>query len=266
MMGIRVNKMIGYGLTNLSYETIGEYKTVQMTDPRIDWNVLNDEDAIDWKAKSFIKWMKKNKTLLKEQYDKEYFGVVPNIDVEIQMLELAMKNRVTAFKKEHMYHCIVHEPEFGLPNVMMFIAPDQFKHWHRHDDSIDYEEEGKFHESKPRVERLSGGIFPYLGNIIRIRKPKEPLDEFYIEKHARAGTTDTFGPLSIGPGDYAFLVGTWDRKQKPKATGYALEHFKNDFRPHVPLSIIALILWSGAYPNPQAIIDDLRPYLYVYWR
>lgn len=248
-MGIRVHKMVGYGLDDLRYRATQH--GVEMIDDRVDWKAFRERYYnTESSPEQFIQWMRENEGMLREWNGREYPGLAdpPGIEIDIRLLELGF--REAGSRPTEVWSCVEHNAEYGLPNVLVLIPLGSYRQWFRFDDTLDYEEETRFHDSQSRVRRLPGcGIFPYNSNLIRFR-----------------GADKEKTVPSIPPSEYAQLVGTWDPKLPPLASGETLEHLKNDFRPKIPLEVIALALWSGIFRDPRSILDDLRPMLYVCWR
>jgi hypothetical protein len=47
-----------------------------------------------------------------------------------------------------------------------------------------------------------------------------------------------------------------------------LRHLLDDWRPRVPLGVLALVEYLGCFPDafgPVGIVNSLRPMVYVYW-
>jgi hypothetical protein len=71
-------------------------------------------------------------------------------------------------------------------------------------------------------------------------------------------------------GEYNQLIGNWGASIGPLLKDeLALKHLREDWRPRVPLSILALMEFMGCFPDPaspDSMLNSLRPMVYVYWR
>ena len=258
-MGIRVNKVIGYGVKNLKYRR--RKWSVTMTDPRVDWKKLEAKREQAWgmDQDKFKKWVIRNLRWLRELYQREN----PCYQFKPKDIKFALDLMLVLEAKWRLDKCVVHDDEYGSPGVLV-IKPPHCGDWHRHDDIIDYVEETEKFRQRGRTVMLSGaGIYPYSSGWVRFRDP--PKGMFEKGKLPFCTARDAKGPVSISPGDYNQLVGKWDPKQKPWAKGEILKHYKNDWRPSLPFSLVAVVAWFNCFDDIEAFIDDLRPMLHVYW-
>ena len=280
MMGIRVHKTIGYGLHDLTYK---RGRNPVMTDPRVDWKKfqkgMDDKGEVKWPA--FLRWFRKHEEEVLRLYRREFPGdpsgermwswSASTFEQDIRVMG-RKDNALVRQSPPSPASCVHWDNEYGIPSVMLFVPPE-CTGWHRYDDSIDYiEETDRSGLNGPRnhYRLLKGsGIYPYNNGMIRFRDPK-PKPKLYpkpfITTPNRAGTrADSKGFTMLPASTYNRLVGTWAKGQKPMTKGPLLRHFKEDWRPQVPFSIIALLLWLDVFPDVEQVIDDLRPMLYVTW-
>ena len=271
-MGIRVNKVIGYGVKNLKPD-----------DPRIDWDELRHptrrERRWDKSMSSFFRWLKRKKVQerLFELNLREHPGMDKGMErwlrSDVGFLIENTKDQMKRHSTSWLYirggpsACLIHDGE-GRENVMVFLQPNH-PDWHRHDDIMDYYEEHGRDGPSVRVTDLTkrGGIYPYNAAMIRFRKPST---DFYEESRPFkvGGDTriDDHGLVSMGIGTYNQLVGRWDPKMKPLAKGKFLAHLRRSWRPRVPFGVLAVLLWhKDCFTDLEAFIDDLRPMIYVWW-
>lgn len=146
-MGIRVNKLIGYGLTDIQYDKY------TMTDPRIRTDsILFDWDNPDFEdAEAYLKFL--------ETVDDGKF--------ELQMYRTlsTVENLADKYKFNDPRHCFHWGPEYGMGNVL---AIRDFTHVdsHRSADIIDWVEEtyvGIDGSQVNWVRELPDGPFPHNG-------------------------------------------------------------------------------------------------------
>jgi len=278
-MGIRVHKVIGYGVTNLKFKEEGGRRA--MTDPRIDWTKWQSlqEDRYATTVPQFLAWVLEHKAEILELHAKEDPRKGSSLSDADVVWEVEMTKRL--MDQPGFLHspadCVIHTMEGGDPGVLLFVPPASYPSWHRRDDTMDWIEETQCYGQKMRVRRIpDSGIFPYNGFWIRHRKPGQCFlakpDEPPPPMDRVGNCFDDWGPTRLHDETYAILTGRqgirgWSRADSkcPVAKGGLLRHLKQDFRPPVPLGVIALILWLGCVKNPAKLIDQLRPLLYVYW-
>jgi hypothetical protein len=274
-MGIRVHKVVGYGLTDLTFEEDEKRYSKTMTDPRIDWKRIRKKSERMWETgpRSFMMWMKRHWETILQLEAEERRVPLEKVKEFSLICPILLKDFFKRHKSWNLGNCVVHEDEFGLPNVMVFIPPSQAHHgsggWKRHDDTIDWIEESHVHQARARMMELPCcGIYPHDHLMVRFRDPKPGL----WQPGERAGISglklDADGlPTAMASGDYNMLVGRWDPgKIEPMAKGELLEHLRNDWRPTLPSELMAVLLWlKDCFNDFEAIRNSLRPLLYVYW-
>lgn len=269
-MGIRVHKSLGYGVTDLSHTRTGRYKGLpKMTDPRVDWGKLKDkqEEAYETDKTKFLEWCFQHADRLKALQVREHPGSPPvcfNIESDLRFLE-----RYTWKAGWTVGYSLEHDTEFAIPRVFLVIPPEMCQSWSRYDDIIDWVEETDKHHQRKRVVRVQGsGIYPYNGYWIRFRDPPKK-----IQADLRA--VRPFGPCCLGDekgwtaltaSNYARYTGTWDSGYGEATTkGLLLKHLLDDWRPQLPLGVLAVLAWFDCFPDLEGFIDQLRPLLYVRW-
>ena len=275
-MSIRVGKVVGYGVQDLQH-TRGYCPT--MTDSRIDWGKFYDykEKQYDVTPLQFINWMRKHQDELVELHKREFPGgedrYDPSMyfDFDIKLLERAVRSKKRRKNIPRPSYCIIHGTESLNPRVMVIVPISSYTSWSHYDDILDWIEETDTKHQRNRVRLLKHhcGIFPYNNRMIRFRDPKKGIfknfdPRKYIGMEGVAADGKGFTILSSG--EYNRLIGGWDfGRIPPILKGAALKHFVEDWRPPVPMEVIALLLWTGAFPNLTEFINNLRPMLYVYW-
>jgi hypothetical protein len=264
-MGIRVHKVIGYGVDDLQHD--GR----RMTDPRIDWGRLQKkmDKAYDIDAEAFLKWCVRHKREIQLMEESEggrvHWKNLP------WLLEESLKRMI----KDKFYwtlgSCLIHDEEFGIPGVMLFLPVDS--NWKRYDDTIDWVEETACHKQESRVVRLEhgceSGIYPYNGFMVRFRDPEPGImaDEMgdilrkWVE-HCGPGVSksDDKGFTFLSARLHEQLMNTKQENRK------LYDHFRNDWRPMMPPELMPVLLWfKDCFTDLKALTDSLKPLLYVYW-
>lgn len=126
-MGIRINMIMGYGLDDVIVNENNYY----INDPRFNKKgYLGDQRDYTGKKytrRGFLKRLKREIDKEGEEYSFDKIG-----------LRLVHFSILKDHKDLEMHHCIFHNGEYGLPNVVCFVPPSETKYWMRHDDVLDY--------------------------------------------------------------------------------------------------------------------------------
>lgn len=240
-MGIRINKFLGYGLTDVQ---VVDY---QIADPRFSsksW-VFTGEDEPS--LNDYFDWL---------QHER---GDVRDIG-HITLDTMAARHRDkwdNELRRRWIRHAFAWTPEYGLSNVFA-MQPVSETRWSRHDDTIDYTEETWLRppeeQQMARVQVIPGCLYPHMG---------------YMDKR----TGDRFSDEKIYPW---VRFNNRDRKEdKPddSAVEEALAQIAGleshtqaleVVRPVVPQEIRDLAEFSGIFTDPLTW-RELQPMLYVYW-
>lgn len=274
-MGIRVSKHLGYGVADLKGSE----------DPRWDHDRLRSmerRDELECNLTGFLEWLEKPEVGEKLMDLAEYEGWGMGRERGKYFTETTefflMRERIKDLIKKKVYwsgwSLYRHYTEFGLPNVLL-LQPAEHQDWSRRDDIIDYYEES----FEPRVTLLKDrtGIYPYDGFMKRFREPSPEVAERLnqatklLQSFATHTQKDREGANIDGllGGDYNQLVGRWDPKLPPLVEDPLIrEHFIQDWRPRVPIGILAGMLFLDVFPDlksPDSMLNSLRPMIYVYW-
>jgi len=231
-MGIRVHKVLGYGLSDIKVE---KYSLV---DPRFTlqggaWDYFLELLAYDIKPEEYIYWLRHD--LLKR--NEEELASVGIHDTIMLRLLLGESKRRKKFKNSlKLEECLTHQSEFGFPNVMLFTPPDYLEEWVQCDSTMDWVSETYEHSQENRILALPG-IYPY--NSLQNK--------------------DGIVPNSIE----AQVL--YDQRQAAFEKGKL--HEIKDTWPEIPPSVIAYILFLGIFREDvfSEVVTQLRPYFYVYW-
>lgn len=266
-MGIRVHKVIGYGIDNLRTVRRDKYHR-DVADERVlaagstkakPISILRYREE-ETSGEAFAKWIESNMATLVPLVEREY-GPLGELDHNHGRVVLKRRNGTSAknarsqaeanlrlaamFVSEKndltsVMNCVHHCTEGGLRNVVVFQIPNEPTHYRR-DDMIDHVEEQNEDGLISRVERLRGGIYPHIGDVVLPGKAR------------------------LSSRDFGMAVGTWSKSMRPVITDRAeRRNMLARWRPPVPAALIALVVWLEP-KDPIALIDALRPLLYVYW-
>ena len=148
-MGIRIHKILGYGIVNLNTKQIDEYST-HLDDPRINPNgILGENSSNDsFTEEGFVEHCRER---IK---DDEHFDLI----------DLHLLFEDGEYKKTNMYwyNILTYDSEYGKPSVLCITHPG-LKDWYRFDDVIDYYEEYPKNRFSPEsyADVLTVPIYPF---------------------------------------------------------------------------------------------------------
>jgi len=147
-MGIRVHKAIGWATRKAKISEETSEMLYAMDFPK------------------YLKWLRKNKDAVAAATpapkDTRYSRESPLSNVSLY-IAIAAEHK-PAFHS--MSQCVMHDPEFGLKRLTLFIDPLEYKSWFRYDTTLDWIEETERHSQRPRFHKVTHGLYPYaLGQI-----------------------------------------------------------------------------------------------------
>lgn len=256
-------------------------------DPRWDYAGYRPEEAgdpaLDCTLAGFIQWCESNKERLEAIAVGE--GISPHSHF---LLVEGLKDRLRKKDSYQTSPCsaLSWDSECGLKNVLLFTPLEHAHEWIRHDDTMDYYEEQGKEGLRTRVTPIKGfsGIYPHDGTVKRFRLPTREVssklsaatDTLQIFHHAykvqHGGTPELVDGAAVdrmGGESYNGIVGAWRaRHHRSFMDEEVLAHFQEDWRPLVPLGVLAIIEYLGCFPDafgPNGIVNSLRPMIYVWW-
>lgn len=251
-MGIRIHKVLGYGLVDV------KTKSGKIIDKRFnpDCHLVDktkEEDLGNSKEK-YLKYCEENLNNVSDSYD---------IKWEIKHLNDSNWD---------VYDSITYQSEFGLPNVLCFTPAHYQKHWKRYDDILDmYQESAITNKTRnycaSRIDLIDGSIYPYIGT--------------YIDKRTGSIVKDGIDFIQIN--NFVLDRKKIQRKKRIKDNcaidlqmqnrlhevalklGFESEEsaFEN-LRAKQPDSVVALFKCFEIFED-ESTIRDLIPILYTYW-
>ena len=252
-MGIRVHKLLGYGLDDVSCNK----KKFRINDSRFSKKFLDklyDEDEElyeDGILKKYLNWLKKKE----KQTPKDDFQLKIAILLEIKFIEEELKKEKTDIC---IGYNICNEIEFGLPNVFCLIPLLSKKTWYRYDNIIDWTEETTHHNQKNRLEIYDNGIYPHNGLYYNWKTK---------EKALLGGESDLGGLLALWKRGDTYKIDWTTEKAKGLLNDYgfdSLEDLEKNITVAVPEEIQLLCEFLKMFKDPETV-HTLKPMLYVYW-
>ena len=285
-MSIRVTKQLGYGLKNLRTKK-GTSRSWEPNDPRWDYAKFRDwcdDVEKEQNLRQYLAWCEANKDLLIQRMNAELGRVEGRSSDHFLMVE-GIKDRIerkdASWTAPHS--AVVWDYEGGLKNVVQFTPAEHYHEWRRYDHILDYYEETGPDGPRPRATFIekSTGIWPHSGTMKRFRPPttRELSNKLTgITETLQAQSYDIAGNRGkdgaeieyVSGGSYNRLIGLWDPKRVPPVLTDPdlMKHFREDWRPILPMGVIALIEYLGCFPDAfgiNGIANSLRPMIYVRW-
>ena len=241
-MGIRINKVLGYGLTNV--KTKGEYNEI------LDDSRINPHGFFAMRAED------KEENFSDEGFDAYLDAHAEDPDDVMNDLSVLRHLRERErLDKPHNYrtgifHRLIYDSEFGMPNVMVFQPPVFGSEWSRYDDMIDYYD--------PQQQADNGGCG--MGYTM-IDRALYPFESFCDHRHNP--------PTVLKGNDWHWYI---DAKNSPRMVEYALkelgfateEEMHAQINPMIPNELIALLRYCKVFTKDEYIYQ-LRPMIYWYW-
>lgn len=231
-MGIRIHKVIGYGLTDV--KTRG-YK---IADGRINRKsmLLSDEES-RFDALDYFEWVKKKNEIRKDNED--------YVSLNLDGMWLSPAEAQQEYSKVRNYHLCHWGSEYMMKNVLCLIPLSEHKNWFRFDDIMDYIES----DGENQVKILKNGIYPYEG-----------LMDARNGQLLKSSELNMWRFMHRNKGDYTLELDIISQQ-----LGFADYAEANaNIVPNVPAPIRDLVEYSRLFTNPDTIYQ-LRPMIYEYW-
>lgn len=269
-MGIRINKRIGYALTDFQYDT----ENWEATDPRINLDIFNSEDGEDLYdiQEEFEDWV-----LTKPEEVKHTLTEELGLDeMEASLYQTMDWDLLKEKLKRNPFHRpLTHAPEFGMPEVLLF-QPLSSPDWTRHDDLLDHYENATHNpDMEPTLLDLNAelhhcGIYPYSGMMYRHPDSKTP-EELLKPRDAYTDAEwkkELSSPYGIRQGmlhgrTYNMMTGYFDNSI-PAPNEAIKEHLLKDWNSRIPEDILLFTHYSKIFIDFNTVYR-LKPVIYTYW-
>jgi hypothetical protein len=234
-MGIRVHKVMGYGLTDVKCDKYN------IADPRVNPEGIFCDYETEFKVEDFMAFLKKE-------------AKRKDIDTWHASFEFAFLRDLKKMKSSlDPKRCFVYDGEYGLNNVLLVVPLSRKHEWFRYDNAIDYAEESnrgrveKNYQCINHVREIPEGFHPWENQYWDKRTfkkiPWEIMEHRYNEKFFEDAALDIVA-RSHGSD-------TW-------------KEMKENMTPVVPECVRLLCEWGQAFTDPS-VWTQLRPMIYVYW-
>lgn len=227
-MGIRVNKFLGYGFTDLVED-----------DPRVNWKCgLLARDHTGLSGDAYFHWLGERRKSRESQ---------------IFSMDYLMLRDTVRFRNATLLDTLAWDPEYGLESVLA-LRPLCYPDWERGDDSIDYVTETWLGGGqKPRADMVPAGIHPFNGRFMDARTGGElPQDVIWFVRLKN--------DLAEHSGSAAALD---EAVRSHTPFGTALEAAESIVS-LVPEEIRDICEFTGLLTAPDGW-KDMRPLLYTWW-
>jgi len=235
-MGIRVNKVLGYGLVYVDFN-----EENQIVDPRFNKDINNIISKLSRKDhKSYLMYLKQNLSKIDYMLAERSFS------------DWKVNNFITYSDKEFEEDT----------NVFMVT---HHENWYRYDDIIDYIVESQVHGQKSHVEIIKHSIFPYNGMYI-CKSTGETLTHIQREMYT---TYLTLLDKLVDNNDLQLHIryGIHIRYGTEIQKELKLKNIKDIFTeiiPIIPKEIVLFCKWLNIFTDDKYILD-LKPMCYTYW-
>lgn len=238
-MGIRIHKVLGYGLDNVKTKKGNIIDTrFKPVDDLYEW--------MEYKEHSFRKWMLKNVDKIP--------GIIKTL-VPSKALDNYKKLTflyIVKQKEKKNQNLFVYDFDSGRPNVIMFV-PYNYTDWYRYDNIIDYTEQCVAPKTKVTnlFKKYNIGIDPF--NYMELAPNKKSLINRPYQHPPTLMTKMSMTERRRFIDDY-----------ESQGNSIVAQHLKNDWIPEIPLEIVLFCIYSEIFRDPNTIYD-LRPMHYIYW-
>jgi len=242
-MGVRPNKVIGYGLTNLK---VKDYKVI---DSRI-----NKEGII-------FNWEKYEQESITQYLQNIKCDVEDNLD---QYLNYSMvKHALNENPDLEPADCIICNTEYGLDNILVIVPPGHADKWVRHDNTLDWYQEtypynNAFESQKNRVQTLNNGIFPYSEMYMDKRTNHEFSSREEMDSIILIIRLITYSQSTLKEESPALS------KLVNKLGFNNLEEYQENVVPIIPDCVQTFCEYYKIFNDPETVYE-LRPMIYTYW-
>jgi len=247
-MGIRVHKCIGYGLVDVEStdQDITDHRFHPEGFLRIDSEFQSDR----WHRPGFMNFLSTHPRVLDPNSWRE------NIDC----LDVSIGEDWSP------YYSIIHQPEYGLSNVVVLVPPTHKNDYIRFDNTLDYMEETQCYGQENRYKIFRGGIYPYNAEYMDDRTGKRlsaDVMSFIRDCNELRRYTDGCQNTLIKENDVSALKEGMNRDAIKLGFDHH-EHAMQHIYPAIPAELVLMCEYCKLFTD-ESTIWQLRPMLYVYW-
>lgn len=229
-MGIRIKKILGYGLTDI---VKNDERFARQPNDAWEWIDEHDQEFVP----AYLTWVR-------EQRD----------ETDRHPLEAIMLGSAQTDRKRYRGNpteMFTYNDEFGDPAVMC-VTPACCPDWTRHDDMLDYCEHTIDHQDDgavPIVRPYPGSLYPW-NDYVDVRTGRTVRDAFDIRrtgKYLRPRAHEEVCPEILTRNGFT-----------------SFDDAEANLAPMIPSSVRFLCEWAGLFKEPKSVYL-LRPLIYSYW-
>jgi hypothetical protein len=241
-MGIRINKILGYGITDFSgFED--DLRISRELDERIN---SSEYDAAHFREYVYT-------YLRKTDWHEDYGNLIWNFyfDDRLSTKERNFFNSLRGLDSDDLFNSFVTHDTENDSNVLLVTNPI-YKNWSRHDDTIDYYEENGI--AKERVKILPNGIYP--------------MNSLYndIRDGGRIDCQIVHTIQHILGEDVDIELKNTSTSELLKATTFKnMDEYKLYCRPLIDEVVLMYLQFIGMFKS-EFNVKSFWPMLYTYWR
>lgn len=236
-MGIRVHKVIGYGLDDVVGDSFSE-------DPRFDPEGFFALDGFEEQEEKFP---------MKEFAVRLDLTIANSTEWTFHLKLL--NNNIRDGEFNDFYNVLVYDPEYGLPNVCVFIPPTANRNNRRRDDTLDWYEETINHHQQNHYLLLNRPIYPDVLWVDLRQSPPKPADRLVDRLRSQFDSPDW---IKMG-----FSLETEDNMARN--VGFeSKQDLMDNVVPMVPEDLVEVLKFLKVFKDP-ATIYRLKPMIYTYW-
>lgn len=239
-MGIRIRKVLGYGLNDLNTKVVDKWGTEEVDDPRFDpsgwWHADCATRAKKWSTEGFLKHCQQ---VIDDSGDDNY----NHFELRL-MLSPSFEN----VRMTDIDHCVSHDNEGGLAHVVTF-TPFTSPNWVRYDDTIDYYDSGIGVE--PNIKLLDVPLFPhvsYIDNTTGERANRDVEHAIYLFRNAPNQNGEELNYIQL----------------KALENIRCKEHWTERYNVAIPDELVEFFRYANMFVDEKTIWQ-LKPMIYTYW-
>ena len=256
-IGIRIHKVMGYGITDLQLDDEGN----AIIDPRVSPEAADGEHLWDLKLTDYQRWLKEQSDDFVAEGGDLSRSEFATSDLIYMNYTEAAKERVAKDRATDYFTLLNgYDGEDYNGKGVLLVRPFAMDDWKRYADPIDYAEDGIWQQTK--YGRYEGPVT----NVQLLRSSPYPYDgRWWDVRTGQRVDSDTW----IFIGNMLSMKEDPDRHRVVELLAQKLGYESYEealcwVQPEVPSNVRHLLDWSGVLPNSEDY-RSLRPMILTYW-